>query len=758
MIHLKPFVLLLFIFCISLNVLYSQRPSIPTDKDYQRAVSFDWDSIANQVYHLAVTPIWFDDNSGVAYHTLSRDGHQYYKISFIDHKRKPAFDNKKFSSAFKKHTGIDIHPANTELKNMKWKHLNEFTFELNGKQYEINVRNYKIKTLPSTTEIRDNGRSVSPDGKREVFIRNYNLILRDKSSQSEKALSQDGNPSYIYGSNYGWDQLMKGENTPPEPNLNIIWSPDGNKFLTQIMDSRRAQKMYMLNYTIDTLYRPELLSYFRGSPGDTTVVYYHYLIYDATTGQATKIDLPPVPHFMDDLAGYGLKWTTNGQYLYATYNHRGYQQKDVIRIDATTGRVETLFADKSKTNIDYLTRFQYVDDAELAFITSEKTGWKQLYLINFETGQTHAVTQGEYVVKDIKAIDTKNQIVYFTASGKEIDFNPYYDLLYKVHFDGSGLQLLTPEKLHHDIIFSPDHRYFVDMMSAADYPTFSVLRRASDGKQVTVLGKADIENLLKKGWKYPEVFTATAQDGKTTLYGAMWKPTHFDMGKKYPIIDYTYTGPHMNVFPNTFRRGLYGLYNSAQALAELGFIVVQIDGMGTAGRSKAFHNVSYKNMGNNLLDHTLAIRQLAEQHPWIDGDRVGIFGHSAGGYDAAHALLAFNDTYKVAVSESADHDWRMEKAWWPEMYVGWPVDEYYHNHSNITMADQLKGNLLLIHGGIDENVNPSATFKFSEALIKAGKDFEMFIVPSMRHPVPKSYYPYIRNKRWKFFVRHLLEE
>ncbi|MCZ2101624.1 MAG: DPP IV N-terminal domain-containing protein [Chitinophagales bacterium] len=750
--------LILIHICFLYNVHYGQRPSIPNEVDYKRAESFDWDSLYNQVYHMAISPIWFEDNLGVAYHTLGREGHTYYKISFKDYKKRPAFDTNKLIAALKKTTGQTIAAKDLKLANMEWKNSLLFTFEYDSKWYEINLKNYKLKTINRSESDYNKYISVSPNGTHEVWIQNYNLMLRNKATHEEIALSQDGNASYIYGSNYGWDQLMKGENTPPRPNLDIKWSPDGSRFLTQIMDARHAKKMYMLDYSIDSLYRPELLSYYRGSPGDTAIVYYIYHIYDVKTGKATKINLPPEPHFMDDLAGYGLKWTADSRYLYATYNHRGYQQKDVIQIDAENGSVKTLFSDHSDTNIDYLTRFMYIDGANQALITSEKSGWKQLYLIDFETATAQAITQGEFVVKDIKAIDTKNKIVYFTAAGKESGFNPYFDLIYRVNFDGKDMQLLTPEKLNHEAIFSPDKTHFIDMMSAVDFPTFSILRRVKDGKQVCVLEKADVRNLQEKGWNYPEVFTAIGQDNATLIYGAMWKPTHFDPEKRYPIIDYSYTGPHMNVFPSNFRKGLYGLYNSAQALAELGFIVVQIDGMGSAGRSKAFHNVSYKNMGNNLLDHTLAIKQLPDKYPWIDGDRVGIFGHSAGGYDAAHALLAFNDTYKVAISESADHDWRMEKAWWPEMYVGWPVDDYYHDHSNVTMADKLKGKLLLIHGGIDENVNPSATFKFSEALIKAGKDFDMFIVPSMRHPVPKAYYPYIRNKRWKFFVQHLLGE
>ena len=312
--------------------------------------------------------------------------------------------------------------------------------------------------------------------------------------------------------------------------------------------------------------------------------------------------------------------------------------------------------------------------------------------------------------------------------------------------------MLTPENANHDISVSPDGKYFIDNISTPDQPTRTVLRETGSGKILKELSKADIEGLLIMNFHFAETFTATARDGSTTIYGALWKPSNFDPNKKYPVIDQSYTGPHTNMFPRNFATTIQ---RNNQPLAELGFIVVCIDGMGTAGRSKAFHNVSYKNMGKNLLDHVLAIKELAKKYSWIDADRVGIFGHSAGGYDAGHAVLEFPEFYKVAVASSADHDFRMEKDWWPEMYMGWPVDSSYHFVSNITMAKNLKGKLLITHGGIDENVNPSATFKLAEALIRANKEFDMLILPSQHHGYTGIYSDYFTKKRWNYFVEHL---
>ena len=280
-----------------------------------------------------------------------------------------------------------------------------------------------------------------------------------------------------------------------------------------------------------------------------------------------------------------------------------------------------------------------------------------------------------------------------------------------------------------------------------------LLKELKSGNVLTEVIKADVSKAAAEGWKPPQTFTLKGKDGKTPIYGAVWKPTDFDPNKKYPVIDATYTGPHTQVYPKSFGRAF-----QHQALAELGFVVVAIDGLGTAGRSKAFRNHSYKNMGNNLEDHVKAIRHLGQQYSWIDIGRVGIFGHSAGGYDTGRALLAFPEFYKVGVASSGDHDFRMEKAWWPEMYMGWPVDESYEGASNVTNAKNLQGKLLLVHGGMDENVNPSATFKLAEALINAGKDFDLLILPGQSHGYSGKALNFFLKKRWNYFIEHLLDK
>jgi dipeptidyl aminopeptidase/acylaminoacyl peptidase len=386
-------------------------------------------------------------------------------------------------------------------------------------------------------------------------------------------------------------------------------------------------------------------------------------------------------------------------------------------------------------------------------ITSERSGWRQLYLLDIKSKSLAPLTSGNYYINDILHIDTSRQIVFFTASGKDLSRNPYHQYLYKMNLNDGKISLLTPENANHDVSIAPDGNYYIDNMSTLSQATVSRLKSTGTASNIVEISKANIMALDSMSYISPETIKAIGRDGHTELYGALWKPSHFDPNKKYPIIDQSYTGPHTFMYPRNF---ISGLARSNQALAELGFIVLTVDGMGTANRSKAFHNVSYKNMGKNLEDHRLAILQLGRKYSWIDTTRVGIFGHSAGGYDAGHAVLEYPDFYKVAVASSADHDFRMEKDWWPEMYMGWPVDSTYHFVSNITMAGNLKGKLLITHGGIDENVNPSATFKLAEALIRANKEFDMLILPSQRHGYQGQYNEYFTKKKWNYFVQHLL--
>ncbi|HEY1463135.1 MAG TPA: prolyl oligopeptidase family serine peptidase, partial [Terriglobales bacterium] len=393
------------------------------------------------------------------------------------------------------------------------------------------------------------------------------------------------------------------------------------------------------------------------------------------------------------------------------------------------------------------TFFHFVHSTGEIFASSERDGWNHLYLYHGDTGQLeNQVTSGPWVVDRIEYVDEKNHRVFFRANGREKNEDPYQSHLYSIGFDGKGLTPLTPENANHTVSVSLGGEFFVDNYSRPDLPGESVLRRAKDGSEVRVLEKSDASKLLAMGWKYPEPFKGKTTDGTTDLYGLIWRPSNFDSSKKYPIVEQVYTGPQGFFVPKNFDA------LRLQSMAELGFIVVMVDGRGTLGRSHAFHLFSYRNLGGSFEDHVTMIKEMAEKYPYMDINRVGIYGTSAGGYGAAHAMLVFPDFYKVGVSISGDHDPRLDKAWWNEVYQGYPVQDDYAAQSNVTMAKNLKGHLLLEHGDIDDNVHPVETMRFADALMKANKSFDMLFVPNMYHGENSVY---LARRRWDYFVQYL---
>lgn len=716
-----------------------------TRQDYARAVGFLWPNLNNKkVFNLNVEANWFADSSGFWYATQHKTERIYNKFDFKTKQVEPLFDHNRLANALAAVLKTEVKPSDLPISFTRYLDKTHLTFMAKGKKYKLDLTTYSLTA--EQEEQRNPLERKSPDGQWIAYSKDYNLFVKSTKTGEVKKLSTAGKKNYEYASYYGWGEIIEGENGERPPHFDVSWSPDSKWIQTYICDLSKGQKMYLLDWSIDTFYKPKLLSYYRGSPGDTDMVYMTPVIFNVETGEEIRKD-----EFRNVNAA-SFEWDKAPGILYAENTVRGYQQVDLYRIDLNTKSQEKWYSETSQTNIDNYNSM-LVEEWDKILITSEKDGWKQLYVLDNKDRTVKPITNGAYYVNNILFIDKKTQTIIFSASGKEQGRNPYYQHVYKINLDGKGLSLLTSENANHDVTVSPDGKYLCDNISAPDQPTRTVVREVATGKIIKEISKATIDDILSLNFHFPETFSAIGRDGTTTIYGAIWKPTNFDATKKYPVIDQSYTGPHTYMFPRNFAATLT---RSNQALAELGFIVVTVDGLGTAGRSKAFHNVSYKNMGKNLTDHVLAIKQLGQKYSWIDVNRVGIFGHSAGGYDAGHAVLEFPDFYKVAVASSADHDFRMEKDWWPEMYMGWPVDSSYHKVSNITMAGNLKGKLLITHGGIDENVNPSATFKLAEALIKADKEFDMLILPSQHHGYVGKYNDYFTKKKWNYFVEHLL--
>lgn len=730
---------------ICLPFLASSQHKV-TSEDYQRAVSFMWRNTNNKkVFNLYVQTHWFADQSGLWFIEYSKDKKTYTKIEFKNPNKTELFDHELLAQSLNTELDVDLKAYSLNLNQLEKKEQDLISFKINGNSYIWNTALNQLKRLDKEKK-KNELESVSPNKKWIAYSKDYNLYIKSTKTNDIKQLSYDGVKNYEYGTYWGWYDIIKGETDDRPEHFNVDWSEDGQWIYANLCDLRTAEKMYLLDWSQDSLYRAELLSYYRGSPGDTTMVYDLPVFFNIESGKEIHPPITKGTH----INSASIRWSETSGLVYILEQKRGYQHIKLSTFNLNTKELNLIYEESSKTNIDNFS-YRLAEKSGYLFFLSEKNGWKQLYSLELKSGNISHLAAGNYFVNDIDYINEKNNRIYFRASAKEAGRNPYLHHLYSISFKGKGLKLLTPENRHHQISFSKDGRYFVDNYSTAIIASKTVLRSSKNGKIITEIASANISEL--KGWSPPELFSLKARDEKTMIYGAIWKPTNFDPRKKYPIIDHSYTGPHTQMYPKDFRRVL-SLEN--QAIAELGFIVVMVDGLGSSGRSKEFHNHSYKNLGSGLVDHVKAIKYLGEKYEWIDAEKVGIFGHSAGGYDAAHALLAFPDFYKVGVSSSADHDHRMEKAWWPEMYMGWPVDSAYHKQSNVTMAGNLKGKLLICHGGIDDNVNPSATFKFAEALIKADKKFDMIILPGQRHGYRGDTWYYFTKTKWNYFVKHLL--
>jgi dipeptidyl-peptidase 4 len=618
------------------------------------------------------------------------------------------------------------------------------------------------------------GEVRSPDGKWVAFARDGNLLVRDAQSNEEFALTTDGNQSEPYATPLPSPLDSAGVTTrDPLPRIPAIWSPDSRRLLSYRVDAARAGQYYLVQSTpLNGSRRPLLHSYFYPLPGDDPVPTAELFVFDVANRDGRQVSMDPVPmlYYGGPIRDSWTWWDSAGEHIYMLLRSRGCQSLGLVEIDAATGAVRTLVTEFCETGIDpHLTsagkpnvRTLWNDGGVVWF--SQRDGWGHLYLHDANTGQLRRqLTSGNWAVADVLRVDEAGRWVYFTAVGTAAASDPYFELLYRVSLDGGSPELLTAEDATHRITFSPSGDFFIDSYSRIDQPPVTVLR-AADGSIVLELERGDIDDLLATGWTYPERFCVKARDGTTDIYGVILRPTRFDPNVKLPVLDDIYAGPQTNRAPASFAgysspahqhpsHAARGFWH-AQALAELGFAVVMIDGLGMPFRSKAFRDWSFRQVGDGgIEDHVVALRQLAACHPHLDLERVGIFGHSAGGYASTHAMLRFPDFFKVGVSSAGNHDHRLDKATWIERYMGLPVGDYYHEQANSTLAHQLRGKLLLIHGEMDENVHVASTLQLVDALIKADKDFDLLILPNRPHACTDD--PYFIRRRWDYFVRHL---
>jgi dipeptidyl aminopeptidase/acylaminoacyl peptidase len=528
----------------------------------------------------------------------------------------------------------------------------------------------------------------------------------------------------------------------------IAWSPDSKKLAVNKVRANTPHLIYLIESSPADQLQPKLQSRPYLKPGDALPQRTPTLFLIDTRKQIQV----PGSLIAEQYNVTAPNWRKDSRAFTFEYNQRGHQRYTIFEMNAD-GAVKPLIEETSKTFIHYSGknyRHDVADGQEIIW-ASERDGWNHLYLYDGNGKLKNQITKGDWVVRRVVQIDDANRTILFEGSGREASQDPYFIQLYRINFDGTGLMALTTENGNHRTYLSDDFQYVVDCYSRVDEPQTTVLRQASTGKILMELEKADSKPLLATGWKLPEVFTAKGRDGKTDIWGIIIRPSNFNPKKKYPVIEYIYAGPHDSFVPKNFATDSRG---SLHEMAELGFIIVQCDGMGTSNRSKAFHDVCWQNLKDSGFPDRIAwMKAAAQKYPYMDLSRVGIWGNSAGGQSSAGALLHFPDFYKVAVSSSGCHDNRMDKIWWNEQWMGYPIGAHYAESSNVTHAGNLKGKLLLILGELDDNVDPSSTHQFTNALIKANKNFDFLMIPGMGHSLGGDYG---EHKRRDFFVKHLL--
>ena len=610
---------------------------------------------------------------------------------------------------------------------------------------------YGNDASPAAGRRRGGGSEViSPDGKKAILIKDYNLYVKDVASGKLTQLTTDGIKDYGYATdNAGW----KHSNAPI-----LRWSPDSKKIATFQQDQRNSNDMYLVTTNVGA---PKLEAWKYPLPGDKQIPTIRRVIINVETPKVISLNIPADPHratLSDDISSSGtfddIDWKADGTELAFVSTSRDHKNEKFRIANATTGTVREVFEETVKTQFESgqgEINWRYLPDSKEIIWYSERDDWGHLYLYDATTGKVkNQITKGNWVLTRLIKVDSKSRTVYFMANGLD-KINPYFAHFYKIGLDGKNLTDLTPEPGNHAVSLSPSEKYFIDSYSQPDVPA-SIVFRNIDGKMITPIEKTDASRLAATGWKAPTPVSVKADDHKTDIYGLVFTPTKMDAGKKYPVIDYIYPGPQGGSVGSW---GFSASRGDHQALAELGFIVVLMEGTSNPNRSKSFHDMSYGNMAiNTLPDQIAAIKQLAAKYP-IDTTKVGIWGHSGGGFATAAAMFRYPDFFKVGIAESGNHDNRNYEDDWGERYNGLAENADYEAQANQNYAKNLKGKLMLVHGMMDDNVPPYNTLLVVEALEKANKSFDLVIFPNSAHGYG-SYSPYMMRRRWDYFVQHLL--
>jgi dipeptidyl aminopeptidase/acylaminoacyl peptidase len=742
--------------------LAAQEPRQLTAEDYARAERFLGANTAPLVTGSGVRPTWLADGR-FWYRATVPEGSAFIMVDPARGSRQEAFDQVRLATALGAASGGAVEGNRLPFQSFELsKDSRSITVTVQNRRWNCDLQRYVCSRADSTSAaggLRD--ASVSPDGRWAVFIREHNLWARDLANGQETQLTTDGVEDFGYATdNAGWthsDQPI------------VTWSPDSRQIATFQHDGRGVRDMHLVSTNVGS---PMLESWKYPLPGDSVVFRISRVIINPGPDggpRVVRLEMPPDVHrstVSDHVACSGgticdVQWYPDGSHLAFISSSRDHKQAWFRIANARTGEVRTLFEETSETQIGdaSLTEnlWRVLPASNELIWWSQRDNWIHLYLYDLATGRLkNRITRGDGNVNEVVRVDEASRTIYFVASGKEGGRDPYFQHLYRIGFDGRGQRLLTPENANHVISLSPDGKYFVDTYSTPDTPPMTVLRDMS-GKLLQTLERADISRLLATGWKPPTPIRMKGRDGTTDIYGLMYTPSAMDSTKRYAIINRIYPGPQSG---SVGTRSFSPARSDNQAIAELGFIVVEIDGMGTPGRSKAFHDAYYGKMGDNTLpDQITGMKQLAERHPFIDIDKVGIWGHSGGGFATAAAMFRHPDFFDVGVAQSGNHDNRNYEDDWGERYQGLLVkngpSDNYADEANQTHAANLQGKLLLAHGAMDDNVPPYNTTLVVDALIKAGKDFDLLMFPHASHGYGADN-NYMMRRRWDYFVRHLM--
>lgn len=743
----------------------AQQPRQYTDQDYANAEKFMAYNLNPLAYKGQVSAQWLDDDR-FWYREVDESGITYVMVDPAKGTRGPLFDQDKLAAALKAATksAAGVDPKHLVLSDISLANAEHgLIFTTTGVTFDCReaAGSYSCKEVSGAAhgpeKTQQPPMTFSPNHKLGAFIRDWNLWVRDLGTGAETQLTTDGVKDFGYATdNAGWKHSDAAI---------LLWSKDSKKIATFQQDQRKDGEAYLVS-TTNT--HPELKAWKYPMVGDKDVTMIERVIIDVDSRKVVRMKMSPDQHrstLCDDIACSGdtfsdVEWSPDEKHLAFVSTSRDHKQEWLRVADAETGDVREVMTEqvpKFYESGNGKINWHYLPESNEVLWFSERDDWGNLYLYDLATGKLkNQITHGPGNVTQVLYVDEKGRKIYFTGVGKQKDRDPYFEAFYSVNFDGSNLKLLTPENADHRIKVAHDGRYFTDTYSSPTQPQVTIVRD-DDGKTVMDVARQDIAKLVAAGWKPLTPITVKGRDGTTDLYGFMFKPTNFDASKKYPIINYVYPGPQIG---SCGARDFHPAHGDMQALAELGFIVVCIDGMGTPFRSKSFHEAYYGNLGDNTIpDQVAGMKDLAKQSPFIDIDRVGIWGHSGGGNATGAAMFHYPDFFKVGIAESGNHDERDYEDDWAEKWAGVEIKNpdgtsNYDSQANQNYAKNLKGHLLLAHGTMDDNVPPNNTLLMVDALIKANKDFDLLLIPN----VPHGYGPasqYMMRRRWDYFVRYL---